>query len=98
MQMVGAEGVLQADWVVVDELHVLIRLDHGYEVMRRSLDVIEFPGEQGVDRLLMIRDREPLDAVDFRDLAASKTLRRLGAWLVFVELDIDRLIAGLPLV
>ena len=48
--------------------------------------------------LLLVGDREPLDAIDLDDLAAGESRRRLGARLVLVELDVDRLVARLPFV
>ena len=66
--------------------------------MRGRLDVVNLARKQRIDRLLLVGDREPLDAVDLDHLAAREPGGRLGARLVLVELDVDRLVAGLPFV
>jgi hypothetical protein len=68
------------------------------QVVRRLLDEVDLAGEERVDRLLLIGDGAPFDPVDLDDLAAGQTRRRLGARLVLVEPDIDRLVARLPFI
>jgi hypothetical protein len=53
---------------------------------------------QRVDGLLRVGNGTPLDAIHLDDLAAGKTGGRLGARLVLVELDVDGLVAGFPLI
>jgi hypothetical protein len=98
LQTVRAEGVLVAERVVVDEMDVRVLGEQRQQVVRRRFDVIDLAGEQRVDDLLLIGHRQPLDPVDLGGLAAGETGRRLGARLVFVEFDVDRLVARLPFV
>ncbi len=81
-----------------DEVDAGIGLEQRQQVVARLLDDVELTGEQRIDGLLRIGDGAPFDAVDLHDLAAGKTRGRLRARLVLVELDVDRLVAGLPLV
>ena len=67
------------------------------QVVRRRLDVVDLALRQRVDLGLRVGDPEPLDPVDLHDLAAGEAGGRLGARLVFRVLDVDRLLAGLPL-
>ena len=98
VQVVRAEGVLVAERVPVDELDVRLALEQRQQIVRRRLDVVDLAGEQRIHRLLVVGDRQPFDAVDLDDLAAGKARGRLRARLVLVELDVDRLVARLPLV
>ena len=82
----------------IDDLDVRVLLQQPQQVVRRLLDEVDLARQQRIDGLLLVGDREPFDAVDLDDLAAGETGGRLGARLVFVELDVDRLVAGLPLV
>ena len=72
VQVVGPEGVLVAERIPVDQLDVLVPLRERQQVVRGRFDVIDLAREQRVDRLLLIGNRKPLDAVDFHDLAAGK--------------------------
>ena len=98
LQVIGPEGVLQPERIVVDQLDVRVALEQRQQVDRRLLVIVDLAGEQRIERLLLIGDREPLHAVELDHLAARQSGRRLGARLVLGELDVDDLVAGLPFV
>ena len=93
---VVAKRVLVAERVDVGELDVGIILQHRQQVMCRLLDVVDFAGDECVNRRLLIGDHAPFDAIDFHDLAARHAGRRLRPRFVSVELDVHCLVARLP--
>ena len=94
---VRTEGELVAEHIPIEEFDIAIADRQRQEVMRRRLNEVDFARKQRVDGLLVVRDRAPFHAIDVRHLATGEARCRLGARLVFVELDVDRLVAGLPL-
>ena len=63
-----------------------------------SLEQIDLAVQQRVHLRLRIGDPDPFDAVDLGDLAAGEARGRLVARLVARVPEVDRLVAGLPLV
>ena len=96
VQRVEAEGVLAPVRVRRQELDVRVLLQERQEVVRRRLDVVDLALRQRVDLGLRVGDPEPLDPVDLHDLGSGEAGGRVRARLVFRVLDVDRLLAGLP--
>ena len=98
VQHVEAHRVLAAGLVHDLDLDALLLLDQRQQIGRHDLDEIDLVVQQRIDLRLRVGDPDPFDAIDLRHLAAGKAGRRLGARLVVGVLQVDRLLAGLPLV
>ena len=90
--------VLAARLVDRHDLDVLVLLQQRQQVGRHGLDQVDLAVEQRVHLGLRVGDRDPFDPVDLGHLAAGEARGRLAARLVFRVLDVDRLLARLPLV
>ena len=97
MKPVGPQRVLVG---VGTTLHVdaLLLFEQRQQIVRHGLEGIDFVVLQSIDRGLRVRDRDPLDAIHLRHLAAGEVGGRLGARHVFGVLHIDDAVARPPFV
>jgi hypothetical protein len=86
-----------AERVRLFDLHVGIGGEQRNEIGRRRLPPVEFAVAERRGGGCIIRHIEPLDPVDFGDLAARGPVGRLTARHIGGILDIDRLMSWLEL-
>ena len=98
VKVVEAHDDLAALGVPAVELDVLVGLQQREQIGHRNLDQVDLALGEGIDCRTRVGDREPFEAVDLHHLAAGQHRGRLGARLVLCVLDVDDLLAGLPLV
>ena len=65
-------GVMFPKGIGHDDLDVLVLLQHRQQVVRRSLDHVDFARQESVDLGLAIGDPYPFDAIELGDLAAGQ--------------------------
>jgi hypothetical protein len=98
VQHVEAKRVLTPHWGGDQQLDAGVLDQQRDQIVRRRLDEIDLAVEKGVDLGLRVGDPDPFHAVDLDDLAAGEPRGWLRARLVFRVLEVDRLLAWLPLV
>jgi hypothetical protein len=79
----------ETELVVIDELDVLGFLQNRNEIVRRLLDIIDLAVNERVHLRLIVRDVDPLDAIELGDLDPGHPARRLGARHVIGVLFLD---------